>query len=73
MGVPVDGLLVVGFTRMDNWGDLCADLLDHRPLGRDVDASENTSVLCGARLRASWLESQFSNPLSASATGLLMQ
>ena len=73
MGVPVDGLLVVGFTHMDNWGNLCADLLGHRPPGRDVGASENTAVLCGARLRASWLESWFSNPLSASTIGLLMQ
>ena len=36
IGVPIDILLVVGFTSMGDWGDLCADLLGHRPPGRDV-------------------------------------
>nr|POE58046.1 serine/threonine-protein phosphatase 7 long form like [Quercus suber] len=46
MGIPVDGLMVVGFTSMGDWGDLWVDLLGHRPPGRDVDASENIAVLC---------------------------
>ena len=34
MGVPVDGLLVVGFTHMQDWGKLCTELLGHRLLNR---------------------------------------
>ena len=34
MGVLVDGLLVVGFTHMQDWGDLCTELLGHRLLNR---------------------------------------
>jgi len=73
MGVPVDGLLVVGFTSMGDWVDFCADLLGYRPPGRDVDATENTAMLCGPRLKACSLESQFSNPFLANATNLLVQ
>ena len=59
MGVSVDDLPVVGFTRMNDWGDLYAKLLGHRPPRKDVGANENTTVLCGARLRASWLKAVF--------------
>ncbi|KAK9992878.1 hypothetical protein SO802_022581 [Lithocarpus litseifolius] len=38
IGVPVVGLPVVGFTRMDKWGDLCAELLGHRPPNREIGA-----------------------------------
>uniref|UniRef100_A0A7N2LQZ5 Pentatricopeptide repeat-containing protein n=1 Tax=Quercus lobata TaxID=97700 RepID=A0A7N2LQZ5_QUELO len=67
------GLPVVGFTHMEDWGDLCPELLGHRPSGKDVGINENMAVLCGARLRASWLESWFSNPFSANATDLIVQ
>ena len=72
MGVPVDGLSVVGFTHMCDWSDFCVELLGHRPSGKDVDAGNNIAVLCGLRVKACWLESQFSNPLSANATNLLV-
>ncbi|KAK9985160.1 hypothetical protein SO802_034685 [Lithocarpus litseifolius] len=36
MGVLVVGLLVVGFTRMNKWADLCAKLLGHRPPDREA-------------------------------------
>ena len=58
---------------MEDWGDLCPELLGHRPSGKDVGVNENMAVLCGARLRASWLESRFSNPFSANATDLIVQ
>ena len=73
MGVPVDILLVVGFTSMGDWGDLCANLLGHRPLGKDVGVSENIAVLCRPRLKVCWLESWFSNLLPIDATNLLVQ
>ena len=73
MGVPVDGLSVVGYTHMDDWGDFCADLLGHRPPNREVGANKNTAVMEGPRVKAKWLEEQFSNPLSADATKVLVQ
>ena len=73
MGVLVDGLPVVRFTHMEDWGDLYLELLCHRPSGIDVGANENMAVLCGARLKVSWPKSRFSNPLPANATNLLMQ
>ena len=72
IGVLVDGLPMMGFTHMSDWGDLCFDLLGHRPLGKELSANENTTVLYGVRLRASWLKSQFSDPLLAGATDLLV-
>ena len=50
MGVPVDGLLVVGYTHMNDWGNLCVELLGHWSSSKDIGASENAVVLCGARL-----------------------
>ena len=47
MGVPVDGLSMVGFTRINDWGDLYTKLLGHRPPRKDVGANENTTVLVG--------------------------
>ncbi|XP_075654956.1 serine/threonine-protein phosphatase 7 long form homolog [Castanea sativa] len=49
MGVPVDGLTVVGFSHMPDWSDFYADLLGHRLPGKDVGASNNIAVLCGLR------------------------
>ena len=73
MGVPIDGLPVVGFTHMRDQSDFRANFLGHRPPGKDVDASNNTAVLCGLRVKARWLESQFSNLVSVDTTDLLVQ
>ena len=73
MGVPVDGLAVVGFTQMQDWGDLCIKLLGHRLPNREVGASKNTVVMEGPRVKAKWLEERFSNPYLADATKVLMQ
>ena len=64
MEVPVDGLPVVGFTRMDDWGDLL--------LNRQVGAGKNTAVMEGPRVKAKWLEERFSNPFPADATEVLV-
>ena len=73
MGVPVDGLSVVGYTHMNNWGDLCVDLLGHRPPNREVDANKNTAMMEGPRVKAKWLEERFSNPLPVDAIEVLVQ
>ena len=73
MRVLVDGLPVVRFTYMQDWGDLCAELLGHRLPNRKVSAGKNTTVLEGPRVKACWLEEQFSNPFPADATEVLMQ
>ena len=73
MKVPVDGLLVVGYTYMDDWGDLCTDLLRYRPPNREVDANKNTAVMEGPRVKAKWLEERFSNPFPADANKVLVQ
>ena len=52
MGVLVDGLLVVGYTHMDNWGNLCTDLLGHRLLDREVGGNKNTAVMEGPKVKA---------------------
>ena len=73
MGVPVDGLPVVGYTKMDDWGELCSDLLGHRPSNRDLGGNKNTAVMEGPGVKAKWLEERFSNPLPADATKVLVQ
>ncbi|XP_030936523.1 serine/threonine-protein phosphatase 7 long form homolog [Quercus lobata] len=73
MGVPVDGLPVVGFTCMDDWGDLCTELLGHRPPNRQVNARKNTAVMEGSRVKAKWLEEWFSNPFPTDTIKVLMQ
>ena len=73
MGVPIDGLAVVGFTQMQDWGDLCIKLLGHRLPNREVGASKNTVVMEGPRVKAKWLEERFSNPYLADATKVFMQ
>ena len=73
IGVPVDGLPVVGFAYMQDWGDLCVELLEHRLLNKQVDASKNTAVMEELRVKAKWLEERFSNPLLADATKVLVQ
>jgi len=73
MGVPVDGLPMVGFAHMQDWGNLCAELLGHKPPNKEVSASKNTAVMEGPKVKAKWLEEQFSNPLPADTTKVLMQ
>ena len=73
MGVPVDGLPVVEFTQMQDWGNLCTKLLGHRPPNREVGAGKNTTMLGRLRVRAKWLEEQFSNLFPANATEVLVQ
>ena len=58
---------------MDNWRELCGDLLRHKPSNREVSGNKNTTVMEGSRVKAKWLEEQFSNPLPADATEVLMQ
>ena len=43
MGVLVDGLPVVGFALMQDWGNLCAKLLGHRLPNKQVSAGKNTA------------------------------
>ena len=73
MGVPVDGLLVVGYTEMVDWGELCGNLLGHRLPNREVGSNKNTAVMEGPRVKAKWLEDWFSNPLSVDAPKELVQ
>ncbi|XP_030964034.1 serine/threonine-protein phosphatase 7 long form homolog [Quercus lobata] len=73
MGVPVDGLLVVGYTQKDNWGELCNDLLRHRPLNKEVGGNKNTVVMEGLRVKAKWLEKRFSNPFPTDTIKVLVQ
>ena len=54
MGVLVDGLLVMGYTHMDHWDDLCYDLLG--PPNREVSGNKNTAMMEGPRVKAKWLE-----------------
>ena len=72
MGVPVDGLPEVGFTSMDDWGDLCAEVLGRKLLNRQVGASKNTIVMEGPRVKAKWLEERSSNPFPTDATEVLV-
>jgi len=72
MGVPVDGLPVVEFTHMQDWGKLCVELLGHRPLNKQASAGKNTTMMEGSRVKAKWLEERFSNPLLADTTEVLV-
>ncbi|KAL0011128.1 hypothetical protein SO802_006236 [Lithocarpus litseifolius] len=67
LGVPVDGLPVIGSVKLE-WPALCRDLLGHRPPNPVPHPYENMSILAGARLRVSWLKEQFRGPLSMDAT-----
>lgn len=55
MGVLIDGLAVVGFTQMQDWGDLYVELLGHRPPNREVSAGKNIVVMERPRVKAKWL------------------
>ncbi|KAL0009307.1 hypothetical protein SO802_010809 [Lithocarpus litseifolius] len=56
-----------------NWSNLCAELLGHRPPDRVVGRGPNTAVMEGPRVKAKWLEEQFTNPLPADATKVRVQ
>ena len=58
---------------MDDWGDLYAKLLGHRPPNREVGASKNTAVMEGPRVKSKWLKERFSKSLPADATEVLVQ
>ena len=58
---------------MDDWGDLYAELLGHRPPNREVGASKNTAVMERPRVKSKWLKERFSSPLPADATEVLVQ
>ena len=73
MGVPVDGLPVMGYTKMTDWSDLCYDMLGHRPLRKEVGNNKNTGMIEGPRVKAKWLEDRFSNPLPVNAPKELVQ
>ena len=73
MGVPVDGLPVMGYIKMTDWSDLYYNMLGHRPSRREVGSNKNTGVIEGPRVKAKWLEDRFSNPLLVDATEELMQ
>ena len=74
MGVPVDGLPVVGYTSpRTNWRELCGDLLGHRPLDKELGGNKNTAVMEGPRVKAKWLEDRFRNPLSVDTPEVLVQ
>ena len=68
MGVPVDCLLVVGYTSLrTNWRKLYGDCLGHRPPDRELGGNKNTVVMEGSRVKAKWLEDRFSNTLPVNA------
>ncbi|XP_075666077.1 serine/threonine-protein phosphatase 7 long form homolog [Castanea sativa] len=73
MGLPIHGLLVVGFTHMDKWSDFYAKLLDTRSPDKPIGHGKNIVVLEGLRIKAKWLEEQFSNLLPVDATEVLVQ
>ena len=73
MGVLVDGLLVMGYTKMTDWSDLCYDMLGHRPSIREVGSNKNIGVIEGPRVKDKWLEDQISNPFPADAIEELVQ
>ena len=70
LGIPMDGLLVTGRTNY-KWNLLCRELLGHEP--PPVIPNSNTSTLTGARIRYTWLDEQFADPLAADATDEVVQ
>ena len=72
LGVPIDGLPVIGKVRLD-WNGLCFELPGHRPPDPIPHPHENKFILTGARIRVSWFKPQFSGPLAADATDDVVQ
>ena len=71
--VPIDGLSLMGYTEMLNWGELCGNLLGHRLPDRELGGNKNTTVMERARVKDKWLEDRFSNPLPINAPKELVQ
>ena len=55
LGVPIDGLLVIGGVKMDCLA-LFHELLGHHPPDPVLHPHEDMSILVGARIRVSWLK-----------------
>ena len=72
LGVPVDGLPVIGGVKLD-WPRLCLELLGHCPPDLIPHPHENMFILAGVGLRVTWLEAQFRGPLAADATNEVVQ
>ena len=74
MGVPIDGLPVVGYTSpRTNWFDACGEWLGHRPPDRQLGGNKNTAMMEGPRVKAKWLEDRFHNPFPVDAADALVQ
>ena len=72
LGVPIDGLPMVGKTKL-NWKALCTKLLGHQPPDPISHPNEKKSILARARIWVSWLKAQFRGPLAMNATDAVMQ
>ena len=72
LGVPIDGLPVIGKVRLD-WNGLCFELLGHRPPDPVPHPHENKSILTRARIRVSWFKPRFNGPLATDATDDVVQ
>ena len=70
LGIPVDGLPVIGRTDL-KWNEVCRELLGHEP--PPVIPNSNKSTLTGARIKYKWLDAQFIAPLAADADDEFMQ
>ena len=70
LGLPVDGLPVTGKTDYV-WSELCEQLLGHKP--PPSIPKLNKSTLAGARIKYTWLDAQFADPLVADAADEVVQ
>ena len=59
LGLPVDGLPVIGRTDYV-WSELCEQLLGHKP--PPSIPNSNKPTLAGARIRYKWLDARFAAP-----------
>lgn len=71
LGVPVNGLLVVGKTNL-TWKDVCTELLGYTPPPSVPYPNENKFVLAGARIQINWLDGQFRDPLAMDACDVVV-
>ena len=70
LGIPVDGLPVTRRTNL-KWNEMCRDLLGHEP--PLVILNSNKSTFTGARIRYTWLDAQFADPLVVDAADEVVQ
>ena len=74
IGVPVDGLPVVGYTSpRTDWSNACGEWLGHRSSDKQLGGNKNTAMMEGPRVKAKWLEDRFRNPFSVDAPEALVQ